>query len=136
MMPVRDLLRFKVEKNIAVGHAGQSVKEVLDQAAQYPRRCGAILVAHEQSQVLAGILTDGDLRRLLIERGTSLLNSRVSEVMTKQPTSVPADAPVRDAIQIIREKRIDELPVVDEQGIAVGVLDVQDLLAMKLIEED
>ena len=56
--------------------------------------------------------------------------------MTSDPTTVAASATVSEAIQVIREKRIDELPVVDATGKPVGVLDVQDLLALKLIEDE
>lgn len=135
MMPVGEMLRFKVGKNIAVGYKDQKLDAILSDADKHPRRCGAILIAERETGKLAGLLTDGDLRRLLLQHGTAVLEQNVGHVMTTDPTTVLASQTTRDAIQIIREKRIDELPVVDESEQPVGVLDVQDLLALKLIDD-
>ncbi len=136
MMPVGEMLRFKVGKNIAVVKENETVQEVLNQADQFPRRCGAILISKTDQEQLVGLLTDGDLRRMLLKHGTEILSKTVGEIMTSDPTTVAASATVSEAIQVIREKRIDELPVVDATGKPVGVLDVQDLLALKLIEDE
>ena len=134
MMPVKEVIRFRVGKNIAMASREQTIQEILTSAEAFPRRCGAILIADE-NQKLLGLLTDGDIRRLLIEFGPATLEKTAGEVMTANPIAVTVDAPVRDAIQIIREKRVDELPVVEEDGTTFGVLDIQDLLALKLIED-
>jgi len=55
--------------------------------------------------------------------------------MTRSPRSLPETALVRDAVQMVREHRQDEIPVVDAQGKPVGLLDVQDLIAMRLVRE-
>ena len=55
--------------------------------------------------------------------------------MTRSPRTLPDDALVRDALTMIREHRQDEIPVVDAQGRPVGVLDVQDLLALKVARD-
>ena len=135
MMPISEMLRFKVGKNITIGKQDQTVQEILSESDQHPRRCGAMLISNEQGK-LVGLLTDGDLRRLLLKHGADILSKTVGEVMTKDPTCVVATAAVQEAIQVIREKRIDELPVIDAEGHPVGVIDVQDLLALKLIEDD
>ena len=54
--------------------------------------------------------------------------------MTRDPKHLSDDALVRDAVQMVRELRIDEVPVVDAKGKPVGLIDVQDLMALKVIE--
>jgi arabinose-5-phosphate isomerase len=54
--------------------------------------------------------------------------------MTARPSTLSADALVRDAVQLVRERRLDEIPVVDADGRPIGIVDVQDLVAMKVIE--
>ena len=51
-----------------------------------------------------------------------------------RPATLAADALVRDAVQLVRERRLDEIPVVDADGRPIGIVDVQDLVAMKVIE--
>ena len=55
------------------------------------------------------------------------------EVMTRSPRSLNSGALVRDAVRLVREFRSDEIPVVDEAGRPVGLLDVQDLIALKVV---
>jgi arabinose-5-phosphate isomerase len=55
--------------------------------------------------------------------------------MTHQPRSLLATDRVRDATQLIAEHRIDEIPVVDDDGRPVGLIDVQDLITMKIVQE-
>jgi arabinose-5-phosphate isomerase len=61
---------------------------------------------------------------------------KVSEVMTARPSSLSSDALVRDAVQLVRERRLDEIPVVDAHGRPLGLIDVQDLVSMKVIDLD
>ena len=49
------------------------------------------------------------------------------------PGGPPVEALARDAVNLIREHRADEIPVVDRAGKPVGLLDVQDLVAMRLV---
>ncbi len=81
---------------------------------------------------LAGIFTDGDLRRHLKDAGSgmdrSLLERRVCEVMTKKPVTVREQDLASEAFEVLRARRIDEVPVLDGKKRPVGLLDVQDLL--------
>lgn len=81
---------------------------------------------------LVGIFTDGDLRRLA-ERKRLDFKVRVKEVMGKNPRCVQPDELVLAAASRMREAQVDQLPVVDGEGRAVGLLDVQDLLAARLV---
>ena len=58
----------------------------------------------------------------------------MGEVMTRSPRTLRSDALVRDAVRMVREFRQDEIPVVDEAGGPVGLLDVQDLIALRVVQ--
>ena len=81
---------------------------------------------------LAGIFTDGDLRRLL-ETGADLRALRAHEVMHSQPKRVRADALAVDAADLMEQHSITSVLVVDEQGLLVGALNTNDLLRAKVI---
>lgn len=133
LRPVTEVLRYTVPKNLPLVPQGVSVGEALQRAHGTGRRPGAIMLIDEQSH-LAGIFTDGDLRRLIL-RDAGELSRPVHEVMTKAPRTLPDSALVRDAVAMFREHRQDEIPVVNSQNHPVGLLDVQDLIAMKLVRD-
>ena len=94
-------------------------------------RAGAASVVDRKGR-LCGIFTDGDLRRHL-EADGNLVLKKVKDVMTKNPITISKDHLVSEALRILKEKRIDELPVVDVGGRPIGMLDVQDLLKAGLV---
>jgi arabinose-5-phosphate isomerase len=75
---------------------------------------------------LVGFFTDGDLRRLLLEGDAGLLDRPVSEVMTRGPKTISTESLLAEAYHLLRDYRIDQVPVVDEDGRPVGIIDVQD----------
>ena len=132
--PVVEVLRFTVGKNLPVVAMGETVRSALSRADAAGRRPGALVVADDRG-ALAGIFTDGDLRRLVL-RDPAGLDQPLGEVMTRSPRALRDDALVRDAVNLARELRADELPVVDAQDRPVGLLDVQDLLAMRVVTRE
>lgn len=94
-------------------------------------RCGSACVLNSKGKFV-GIFTDGDLRRCL-RTDAKLLSRKVSEVMTKNPTTISKDKLAVEALEILQEKKIDELPVVDIKGKLTGLLDIQDLLKAGLV---
>jgi len=85
---------------------------------------------------LTGIFTDADLRRKLIELGPGdWMRAPISTVMTHAPATLSQTALVRDAVLLFRQRRLDEIPIVDAHNAPVGILDVQDLIAMKLVKD-
>ena len=96
-----------------------------------PGRPGATAIVDRRGQ-LSGIFTDGDLRRL-VERGHQDFSVPVSTVMGKGPRTCSPDDLVQDAADRMREAKIDQLPVVDDQRRPVGLLDVQDLLSARFL---
>jgi arabinose-5-phosphate isomerase len=105
------------------------LREVLIEARLPARRTGAIMVADPSGQ-LRGIFTDSDLARLFESRRDSLLDGPIRAVMTKNPAAVPAGSMMSDAVTIMAERRISELPVVDAAGRPVGLLDITDIVAL------
>ncbi|XVJ60184.1 MAG: KpsF/GutQ family sugar-phosphate isomerase [Tepidisphaera sp.] len=133
LRPVRELLRFVVGKNLPIVPDHLSVDAALRQAAAVLRRPGALLLVDRDGK-LSGILTDGDLRRIIL-RDRGELDRPAKDLMTRSPRTLAEDSLVRDAVNMVREHRQDEIPVVDAQGKPVGILDVQDLIAMRLVQE-
>lgn len=129
---VTEVLRFRVGENVSTVREAVTVADALRTTGD-GRRAGALLVVDDAGR-LVGIFTDGDLRRRVNELGASLLARPVREVMTARPTALPADALVRDAVQLVRERRLDEIPVVGHDGQPIGLIDVQDLVSMKVID--
>lgn len=143
MKPVTDVLRFVVPTTLIPVPDDLPLREALkfsESAGGRPglRRSGAMVLVDRASGRLTGLFTDGDLRRLVENHGSTLstfLDRPARDVMTRNPGTLPADAKIRDAVQMVREFRRDEIPVVDAQGRPLGVLDVQDLIALRLVKE-
>ncbi|HZR09327.1 MAG TPA: KpsF/GutQ family sugar-phosphate isomerase [Myxococcales bacterium] len=94
-------------------------------------RPGAASVVDAQGKLI-GIFTDGDLRRL-VQDGEMDFSRPVATVMGKSPRTVGPDDLATIAAEMMREIQVDQLPVVDRDGRPVGLLDVQDLLAARLL---
>jgi arabinose-5-phosphate isomerase len=128
-------LLLKVEDIMRTGSANpivneeKKVSEVLLKITQ--GRAGSATVVDKQGR-LKGIFTDGDLRRHL-EIDEDLPRCKIKEVMTKNPTVVKAQMLAVEAMRILQEKKIDEVPVVDKNMRPLGLLDVQDLLKAGLV---
>ncbi|MBX3359318.1 MAG: KpsF/GutQ family sugar-phosphate isomerase [Phycisphaeraceae bacterium] len=132
LRPVLGALRFEVGKNVEPVPDDVSVAEALELADGAVRRPGALLLVNRKTGVLTGIFTDGDLRRL-VRNDPADLRRPVRDLMTRSPRTLPHTALVKDAVRLMREFRSDEVPVVDTRGRPVGILDVQDLMAMKVV---
>ncbi len=127
LLKVEDLMR-KGERLPKV-RENTRVKNVLLSITQ--SRCGSACVVNARGQLL-GIFTDGDLRRH-IETDPHLLDKKVKDVMTTTAITISQDKLAVDALRILKEKSIDELPVTDNSNRVVGLLDVQDLLKVGLV---
>lgn len=133
LRPVTEVLRFRVGENLPVVPDSLTVRESLDRAGS-GRRAGAVVLVDGVGS-LSGIFTDGDLRRLILRDGPAGLDRPMHDVMTRHPKHLTVDDLVRDAVLLVREKRLDEIPVLDRDGKPVGLVDVQDLIAMKVVRE-
>ncbi|OPZ98357.1 MAG: Arabinose 5-phosphate isomerase KdsD [Planctomycetes bacterium ADurb.Bin412] len=111
-----------------------TVQEALQKAeAGSAFRHGCVLLLDEQGK-LSGLLTDGDLRRGMEKKGKKIHSCPVREIMTRNPKVVRPDTLASEALAILHKHRIDEIPVVDNDGCPVGLIDVQDVVALKVIQ--
>ena len=92
---------------------------------------GASAVVDADGQ-LCGIFTDGDLRRL-VETGVDLRSIRAGEVMRPKPFTVSPQALAAEAANLMEERRISSVLVLDAQGVLCGALTSNDLLRAKVI---
>lgn len=127
LLRVRDLMR--TGERLALVHFREPTKAAF--AAITKARAGACIVVDDEGK-LCGIVTDGDLRRALL-RDVNLFNAPVTEVMTKSPKIIHPDALATEALRLMQNYQIDDLPVVDENGHPLGMLDVQDLLQAGIV---
>jgi len=82
---------------------------------------------------IAGIFTDGDIRRMLQDSGSALLDKKLSELdFTASPITVNAESLLVEAVNIFNEREVDNIIVV-ENNVPVGILDIQDLVKMGLL---
>jgi arabinose-5-phosphate isomerase len=91
-----------------------------------------IVCVVDQQRTLVGILTDGDVRRL-VERGVDLSTGTITSVMTTQPTVIPPTASLHDALLVMesRQRQIGVLPVVDGDTL-VGVIRLHDVVRTQI----
>ena len=127
LLKVEDIMRKGIANPIV--KENRLVKEVLYAITR--ARAGAASIVNKKGK-LVGIFTDGDLRRHIDEK-VNLSTLKIKDVMTKSPTTVKKDQLAVEALRILQEKKIDEVPVVDKFLHPVGMLDVQDLLKAGLM---
>jgi arabinose-5-phosphate isomerase len=129
LMKVHEIMRAG-ESNPVV-REDQPLSAAVAVMTETPGRPGATSVVDAAGR-LVGIFTDGDLRRL-VERGHTDFGRPVSAAMGRNPRTIRTDSLVADAARVLRQASIDQVPVVDGEGKPVGLLDVQDLLAAKVL---
>ena len=82
---------------------------------------------------LVGIISDGDLRRLLEKRGKDVLDLTAGEAMTKNPRTITAGEFAATALALMEEKKITSLMVVDGRGKLEGIVHLHDLWTTELV---
>ena len=107
----------------------KTVRRVLIDAGHPGRRSGAILLVDDH-QRLCGIFTDSDLARLLEEGRDDMLDLPIAQVMTQEPTTVLEGTRVTDAVEVLAARKISELPVIDDHGRPLGLVDITDVLGV------
>ena len=95
------------------------------------KRLGATAVLDEEG-LLRGIITDGDLRRML-ERGQDMNALRARDIMGATPKVINEDDMAVKALQMMRKNSITQLIVIDEQGKYLGFVHLHDLIREGLI---
>jgi arabinose-5-phosphate isomerase len=127
LLQVRDIMR-RGARNAVVAQT-LSVKEAL--LVMTKAKSGSVSVVNARGK-LAGVFTDGDLRRHMAGDG-EVLARKLSEVMTRHPICVRDDALAVEALKIFNERNIDDLIVVNARREPVGLVDSQDLPKLKIM---
>jgi len=86
-----------------------------------------------EGERLVGIISDGDLRRLLEKRGKDVLDLTAGECMTKNPRTIAAGEFAATALALMEEKKITSLMVVDATGKLQGIVHLHDLWSTELV---
>lgn len=128
-------LLFKVRDIMRAGDKAAVIRETANVqdavVAMTGAKAGAACIVDEAGKLL-GIFTDGDLRRHLAE-SSDVLRQDIASVMTPKPVHVLDNALAVDVLRVFEQYKIDDLPVVDAQGVLVGCVDIQDLPRMKIL---
>lgn len=122
---VSDLIKLNEKPSVK---ENSSIKEVIVEITN--KRLGLTAVLNEHNG-LAGVITDGDLRRML-EKGGDMLQTKASDIMGRSPKTIEAEALAVDALDKMRKNNITQLIVV-EQGEYAGVIHLHDLIREGLI---
>jgi arabinose-5-phosphate isomerase len=95
------------------------------------KKLGVTAIA--QADKLVGVISDGDLRRLLEKRGKDVLDLTAGECMTKNPRTIGAREFAATALALMEEKKITSLMVVDKAGKLEGIVHLHDLWSTELV---
>ncbi|MEE9260930.1 MAG: KpsF/GutQ family sugar-phosphate isomerase [Candidatus Scalindua sediminis] len=120
-----DVIMRKDEEN-PITNEDTIVADALKIMTSTKGRPGAVSVL-DSNKKLVGFFTDGDLRRNL-QKDTSFLKKAIKDVMTKKSKFIKTGCLASEAYKILRENKIDQISVVDDNNVPVGMVDVQDLL--------
>ena len=133
LIKVREAMGFRFGENLPVASDRLTVGQVLHEVSSIKRRSGAVVLVDEQGKV-SGIFSDGDLRRAITNDDGSVLKQPIRELMTRSPKRIRGDQLASEAIAVMRPSRIDELPVVDDEDRPIGLIDIQDLVVLRMLD--
>ena len=126
LVKVRDLMH--AGEALPVVTEGATMKQVLEEMTD--KRRGMTTVVDAAGR-LAGIITDGDLRRLQLAGGT-VLDRRAGECMTRNPKRIDADALAATALAMMEAHQITSLVIVDDAGRPAAFIHLHDILSSKI----
>ena len=119
-------------------HVGNNIPSVPDSAfislallEMTEKKLGMTAIVDAGNRVI-GIFTDGDLRRTLA-KNLDIQSTAIREVMTSQCAVISEDILAAEAMQIMEQKKINALIVVDDQQLAVGALNMHDLIQAGIV---
>lgn len=130
LMRVGEIMRK--DRELPLVAAGTKTRDTLSVMSSTPGKPGAALIVDGDGR-LAGIFTDGDLRRLFERAGeTAWLEEPIDEFMGRNPKATSPEVLVAEAEAVLKEYKIDQIAVLDEHHRPVGLLDVQDILDVRI----
>ena len=122
---VNDLSRDNEKPSV---HVNQSLREVIVEMTA--KRLGITAVVDDEN-VLLGIITDGDLRRML-EKNVAIEQVKAGDIMTADPKTIGPDELAVNALDMLRKNEISQLAVIDN-GKYAGIIHLHDLIREGLI---
>jgi len=120
-------------------HAGESLPHVsldtpmLDVIHEMSRKGLGMTTILEPDGRLAGILTDGDLRRLMEKHGGATLEMNLVSCMTRHPQTIHPHVLASEALNLMEKRKITSIVVVDETNAVLGVVHLHDLWTLELM---
>ena len=127
LVKVKDMM-YSGEEN-AVVQQGSSLRSAI---VEMSAKGLSMVTVADADMALKGIITDGDLRRML-ERGVDVYGECVDTVMTRQPKWVDQREMAVNALQMMNNHRITGMPVLDEKGKVVGSILMQDIMKAGIV---
>jgi arabinose-5-phosphate isomerase len=122
-----------------VMHAGDALPKVSPQTRMpeafhemSAKKLGMTTVVNEDG-TLAGILTDGDLRRLMEKHGGATLSMTVAQCMNPTPQTVKATVLASEALTLMEKRRITSVVVIEDTRHVLGVVHLHDLWGLQLV---
>jgi len=131
LMTVDQSMMFRPGEKLPLVEISDTIKQLLEKTDDLKRH-GSVMVVGED-ETLSGIITDADLRRLVTKHGREAFDLKAGDVMTADCKKIRADALAAEATALFHKYRIDELPVVDAGNRPVGLIDVQDIVTIKVV---
>jgi len=104
-------------------------KTVVDAIVEMTKSGFGAVTVTDVTGAVAGIFTDGDLRRHLEQSGESILHKKLADLSFKTPVSISSEAMLHEANDLFKKTQVDTIIAVKD-GKPVGMLDVQDLLKL------
>ena len=127
---LRELLQHKGSK---VYHIEPGATVMAASLMMREKKVGALLVIHDEK--IVGILTERDILNRLVAESGNAEEVKVEEIMTAEVIAIGPSRTIREAMQVVTEKRLRHLPVV-EDGRIVGMLSGGDLTRSIVAEEE
>jgi arabinose-5-phosphate isomerase len=128
----------KLRRVEALMHTGENLPRVLpgakmpDVIYEMSRKGLGLAVVTESDGRLLGIITDGDLRRVMQKRRENVLDLSAADCLTKNPITLPRTELAAAALRVMEEKKITSVLIVDDRKRLEGVVHIHDLWTLQL----
>jgi arabinose-5-phosphate isomerase len=129
----------KLRRVKALMHTGDAIPRVgastkmPDVIYEMSRKGLGLTAVTEADGKLLGVITDGDLRRMMQKRKENVLELKAADCMTRNPVTLPGGELAASALRLMEEKKITSVLVVDAAGRLEGVLHIHDLWSLQLL---
>ena len=131
-MVIANILKSKGSQVVSV-RTQDGVASITRTLAQH--RIGAVLVVERDGQVL-GIVSERDIVRALASLGEGVTRMTAGQLMTRVLFTVSPRSTVQDALQLMTDRRIRHLPVLEEDGSLAGMVSIGDLVKARIAEAE